>query len=249
MKRLFYTLIALFFVSVLLAQTTPPPKTPAKTPPPQYVLKKDYDAAIAELTDKVNRLSGQIGALSAKVNVKNNDFEVLKTNIDTLNKVLQSMDIKVSLTSDSLSNTIFTVSDLRKKVDDDLDILRSSISNAKILGLISFAGLIILLILQLILFFILNKKIGKLTYLEEAVNEALEEAKEDFNKMKSEIKPLITKEIQLSQAAIDTRLTRTRVELIDMIALAKKQMEKSHEEILKKLNQDIPPNQKANNEK
>ncbi|HPD64049.1 MAG TPA: hypothetical protein P5050_00050 [Bacteroidia bacterium] len=239
MKRLVYTLVALFMISNLFAQTTTPPKTPPKTPPPQYVLKKDYDASMAEMSEKLSRISGQIGALSARVNAKDNNFDALKANIDTLTKVLQSMNIKVSLTSDSLSNTIFTVSDLRKKVDDDLEVVRGSVTMVKGMVLLAFAGLAVLLVLEIILFFILNKKISKLAYLEETVNEALESAKEDFGKMKSEIKPMITKEVQLSQASLDSRINRTRVELIDMIALTKNQLTKITEELGTQLDQLI----------
>jgi len=231
MKKIIFTLFiaGLFFTS--FSQTTKPPGTPPRTPPSPAVMKKDFDAAMADLNDRIATLQRQINAVNGKVNAKDNNLDALQSNIDTLNKILQSMNIKVSLTSDSLSITSYTISDLKKKVDDDIAVVNESINSTTMLVFVSFAGLAILLIALIVFFILLNRKISKLSNLEDDIAQFMDEVKVDFDKMKNELKPAISKEVQASQTTLDARISRTRVELIDMIGILKHQNEKSINEI------------------
>jgi len=231
MKKIIFTLIICIFAFSIYAQTTKPPTGPPKTPPSPPVAKKDFDAAMADLNDRIATLSRQINVVSGRVNNKDNNLDALQSNIDTLNKILQSMNIKVSLTSDSLSITSFTINDLRKKVDDDIAAIDTKIVSAKQMIFLSYIGIGIVLILLFICFFMLYRKLKSLSNIESSIAEFMEDVQKDFDKMKAEIKPTITKEVQASQTILDSRISRTKVELIDMITLVKHQMTKLIAEI------------------
>jgi len=231
MKKIIFTLFVVGLILNTYGQTTKPPSTPPKAPPSPAVMKKDFDASMADLNERIATLQRQINAVNGKVNAKDNNLDALQSNIDTLNKILQSMNIKVSLTSDSLSITSYTITDLKKKVDDDIAVVNESINSNTFLIMLSFLGLAVLLIALIIFFILLNKKISKLSNLENEIGDFIEEVKKDFDKMKTELKPAISKEVQAAQTVMDSRISRTRVELIDMIALVKSQNEKSLAEI------------------
>ena len=252
MKKMIFTLIISSLVLGIFAQTTTtPPKTPpktttttptkppttgpSKTPPSPPVQKKEFDAAMADLNDKIASLSRQIGAVSGRINSRAGELELLQSNIDTLNKILQSMNLKVSLTSDSLSITSYSISDLKKKVDDDIAGVNVKISDNGSRINLAYIGLVVLLALIIVFFFLLNHKIGKLSGLEESISEFMEQVKQDFDKTKAEIKPAITKEVQASQSVLESRISRTKVEMVDMISLVKTQLTKFAEEVNKKL--------------
>jgi uncharacterized membrane-anchored protein YhcB (DUF1043 family) len=159
MKKSLLLLFTVFWaVTPLLAQNNKqqPKQKRRKTP---YVYKTDYEAKMKEVDGKVNAALGTAGTLRKEVNEKLDKVEELDAKMMQVEEVLSSANFKISLTSDSLSKTRFSVKEFKAETDESLEALHN---NAEEQTKLIWTAAGIAFLLSLILFFVLSRLLGRL---------------------------------------------------------------------------------------
>ncbi len=159
MKKSLLLLFTVFWaVTPLLAQNNKqrPKQKRRKTP---YVYKTDYEAKMKEVDGKVNAALGTATTLKRELSDKLDKIEELDAKMMEVEEILSSANFKISLTSDSLSKTRFSVKEFKAETDEEITALHNSTKEQTKLIWMA-AGIAFLL--SLILFFVLSRLLGRL---------------------------------------------------------------------------------------
>jgi len=174
MSKLYYLVCILFAytasVNAKALQQKPGTAKPlAAAPKPaakvtaQYVLKKDYDAQIQEMTGKISGAVNSTASLRRSVADKLEKVIVLDSQMQNVEKILNSASFQIALTSDSLKETRFSMEEFKKGTESNINELHSSNEELKNYLFIFFgasAGLT--LILFIVMFMMTNSKLKNL---------------------------------------------------------------------------------------
>jgi hypothetical protein len=132
------------------------------------------------------------------------------------------------------------MADYRAKTDKDIEELQSDNSSLKTMLLIPIAGVIILLVLLIIMFRMLNHKIASnMDNIEDDMLTFTQKIDADFNEIKDSLKNSVVKELELSKSLLDTKIIRTRNEMVDFITQNKNLINSSVAGLTFKVNKQI----------
>lgn len=223
MKHIIFTLGLFLILGACFAQTTK--KTTTKGPPP-YLLKKDFNEKMAEVDEKIEAVQANTSALSYKISKRNDSLLVLKTNIDTIIKILQEYNIKIRLTSDSLTLTSFSITEFREDTKADIAQLQKEMKSSNRIISLGVLGLAVLLILLIIAFAILNTRINRRLHdLDDNIEEGIEESDTKIHNETEEIRKAIKRElsrdIDLFRYSLESKIKKSHKELSDSISKLK----------------------------
>jgi hypothetical protein len=245
-KLVLFACILLAYAVPSTAQQKKPvpvkPVAPAAKAPPPYVLKKDYEAQMAELEAKVNAAAGAAASVRRSVEGKLDRVTVLDTQMSSVQEILNSASFQIALTSDSLKETRFSMEEFQKKTDADFDDLHAS--DAEIKSTVWMAcgiAVVIALVLSGIVFFLLNSKVKQanaIAYLEaDAVKKS---TAEKLEKAKAEMKD----DIQMIRSRVQSDLTMLKNELAGNMTKDKEALQAQIQDIINRL---TPPEQAEEN--
>jgi hypothetical protein len=163
MKKILLMLLLIVSIGSVMAQRKPAPKpanavpaSPKPKGPVPYVVKKDYDSTMLKMTN-------QIGGMQRSFNsIKDNQINSLESKMAKVEEVLNSTNFKMSLTSDSLSQTRVTFEEVQKNHEAKFANIEADLANQKKTNKLLYLIIAIALILPIIVWFLLNKKIQEL---------------------------------------------------------------------------------------
>ena len=121
--------------------TTPPGP---RMPPPQYVLKKDFEPKIQELENKVRSAVNAGASARNNVAVVQDSVNQIGAKVLDIETLLNSANFKISLNSDSLKSTQARIDEVRVEMDRQATALKAENDKAFMMIYILF-GLCILL--------------------------------------------------------------------------------------------------------
>lgn len=127
--------------------------------PPPYVFKTDYDVKMKEVDTKVNNAVGTALTLKRELGGKLDKVEELDIKMQQVEEILNSANFKISLTSDSLKKTRFSVDEIKADTDKKIGELNANAGRQQNL-IWGAMGLALLLSLGLVL--LMNNKLRKL---------------------------------------------------------------------------------------
>ena len=164
-------LLLLLFVSVgsMLAQRKPAPKpanavpaSPKPKGPVPYVMKKDYDSTMLKMTNQIGGMQRSFNSIKGGINSKDNQINSLESKMLKVEEVLNSTNFKMSLTSDSLSQTRVTFEEVQKNHEAKFANIEDDLANQKQTNKLLYLIIVIAFILPIIVWYFLNKKIQEL---------------------------------------------------------------------------------------
>jgi len=246
-KMILFACIVLACAAPLLAQQKKPvptkPAAPAapKAPPP-YVLKKDYEAQMAELEVKVNAASNAAASVRRSVEGKLNQVTVLDTQMQSVQEILNSANFQIALTSDSLKETRFSMEEFQKQTTANIETLQAS--NAELKSSVWTAcgiAAAIALVLSGIVFFLLSSKLKQanaLAYQEADI--VKKSAAEKLEKAKTELKD----EIQMMRSRMQSDLNALKLELSGNMNKDKEALQAQIQDLINRL---TPPEEAEDN--
>ncbi|AMS26532.1 hypothetical protein AEM51_05340 [Bacteroidetes bacterium UKL13-3] len=128
-KLLILTSTTLFFTVCVFAQqprTAPRPVPTAPKGPPPYVLKKDYEPKMEELSNKVN--SAQSAAVAARRSVEEKFSKVvdLDSQMQQVQAILSSANFQIAMNADSLKETRTSIESIQKSSNENFARLEQS---------------------------------------------------------------------------------------------------------------------------
>ncbi len=127
--------------------------------PPPYVFKTDYDVKMKEVDTKVNNAVGTVLTLKRELGGKLDKVEELDIKMQQVEEILNSANFKISLTSDSLKKTRFSVDEI--KAETDKKIAELNVTTGKQQNLI-WVAMALAFLLSLGLVLLMNNKLRKL---------------------------------------------------------------------------------------
>lgn len=98
------------------ARVAPSPPRP-RIPPPQYLLKKDFEAKISELESKVRSAQNAGASAHNQASMYGDSIQTLSFKISEIENVLNSANFKITLNEDSLKTTQSRIDELRADAD------------------------------------------------------------------------------------------------------------------------------------
>ncbi len=120
--------------------------------PPPYVFKTDYDVKMKEVDTKVNNAVGTALTLKKELGGKLDKVDELDSKMQQVEEILNSANFKISLTSDSLKKTRFSVEEIKAETDKKIGELNANASKqqtfiwgAMALALLLSLGLVLLM--------------------------------------------------------------------------------------------------------
>ena len=114
MGKLYFFLVCMMIAytstvnaKVLQQKPAAPPKPVAAAPKPSpaYVLKKDYELQMLDMGEKISNASNSTAALRRNVGDKLEKIVLLDSQMQNVEKILNSASFQIALTSDSLKET------------------------------------------------------------------------------------------------------------------------------------------------
>ena len=223
MKNIIFTLCLFLIAGLCYSQT----KTSSRKAPP-YVYKKEFNEKMLEMNDKLTAVQASNSAIISKIRKGNDSFYILKNNIDTIIKILNEYNIKIQLTSDSLTElTSFSIEEFREVTKNDIAQLQKETKSANRIIAMGVIGLGILLILLIIAFIILNTRINqRLHELDDDIEEGIEESDvkhtKETEKLIKSIKRELSRDIDLFRYSLENKITK----LNDKVATTGEQLRK-----------------------
>jgi ElaB/YqjD/DUF883 family membrane-anchored ribosome-binding protein/uncharacterized protein Veg len=127
--------------------------------PPPYVFKTDYDVKMKEVDTKVNNAVGTALTLKRELGGKLDKVDELDNKMQQVEEILNSANFKISLTSDSLKKTRFSVDEIKAETDKKIGELNAA--SGKQQNLI-WGAMALALLLSLGLVVLMNSKLRKL---------------------------------------------------------------------------------------
>lgn len=127
--------------------------------PPPYVFKTDYDVKMKEVDTKVNNAVGTALTLKRELGGKLDKVDELDVKMQQVEEILNSANFKISLTSDSLKKTRFSVDEI--KAETDKKIAELNVTTGKQQNLI-WVAMVLAFLLSLGLVLLMNNKLRKL---------------------------------------------------------------------------------------
>ncbi|MBC8344412.1 MAG: hypothetical protein ISR55_02835 [Bacteroidetes bacterium] len=223
MKHIIFTISLILILGGSIAQTTK--KKTTRTPPP-YLLKSVFNEKMTEIDEKLTAVESTTAVLNNNMRKRNDSLYVLKNNIDTIIKILQEYNIKIRLTSDSLTLTSFSISEFRRDTKADIAQLQSEMKSSNRLISLGVLGLAVLLILLVIAFIILNTRINRRLHdLDDNIEEGIEESDVKIHAETEEIRKAIKRElsrdIDLFRYSLESKIKKSHQELSDAIGKLK----------------------------
>ena len=146
-------------------QQKPAPAKPAAAPKgmPPYVLKKDYEPQVQEMNAKISGAVNSTAALKRSIGEKFEKVSILDSQMQNVEKILNSASFQIALTSDSLKETRFSMEEFKKNTDNNIAELRTSDSELKNFLYIFFgAALLVSIILFIVIFMMMNSKLKEM---------------------------------------------------------------------------------------
>ena len=221
-KILLLVCIAFTSIALVNAKTTqkPAPVKPVAAAPKSlpYVLKKDYDPQILEMNGKINGALNSTAALRRSIGDKLEKVTLLDTQMQNVERILNSASFQIALTSDSLKETRFSMEEFRKVTESNESELHAANAELKNYLFIFFgAALLLTIILFIVLLVMMNSKIKGIkntfeqqskefqmnlsdkmqkheTLLSDDINSTKNRMQYDLNTMKSDITTQISSE-------------------------------------------------------
>jgi len=164
----FYFLVCIFIactahVNAKVLQQKPAPSKPVAAAPkvtPAYVLKKDFEPLMQEMNSKINGAVNSTASLRRSIGDKLEKVTVLDSQMQNVEKILNSASFQIALTSDSLKETRFSMEEFRKGTDANIQNLHSEYTDLKNMLIIFFSSaLLVSIVLFIIVLVFLNGKI------------------------------------------------------------------------------------------
>lgn len=162
-------LLLIVSIGSVMAQRKPAPKpanavpaSPKPKGPVPYVMKKDYDSTMLKMTNQIGGMQRSFNSIKGGINSKDNQINSLESKMAKVEEVLNSTNFKMSLTSDSLSQTRVTFEEVQKNHEAKFANIEADLANQKKTNKLLYLIIAIALILPIIVWFLLNKKIQEL---------------------------------------------------------------------------------------
>jgi uncharacterized protein YxeA len=226
MKNVIFTLCLLLMTSMCFAQGTTK-KTTTRRPPP-YLYKKDFNEKMSEVDERIKKLEASNASLSARISKDTDSFYVLKQNIDTIIQILNEYNIKIRLTSDSLTSlTSFSIAEFREITKKDIANLQDETMRSNRAIRNGVLGLAALLILLIVAFIVLNTRINQRLHdlddeIEESIDESDTKHSSEREQIRKQIKRELLRDIDLFRYALENKITKSHEELSNSINELKK---------------------------
>ncbi len=203
------TLIALVALTLTIsAQPKPPPKPAAppaaakpKPGPPPYAMKKDVEEAMAGMTAKINSVAANTNGLRGLISAKDASIDRLSEQMSKVEEILNLTKSAVTTTSDSLDQTRFSIEEFRKNTDSNVRKLEESIAQTM---MIIWILLGITILLPILVFVVMNKKVSSLRSAMNSQNFSIESKMAESLETNSD---LIKKEGRSQRLYTDTELS------------------------------------------
>ncbi len=231
MKSIFTLITMVVLTQLLNAQPKQPPKPPPAprvvskpAGPLPYAMKKDVEAAIDGLSSQIRSVSANTNGLRGMISAKDESIDRLVTQMAKVEDVLNSTNFKISMTSDSLDQTRFSIEEFRKNTDTQINKLEESISMAM---MIIWILLGITILLPILVFIIMNKKLDGLKSYINSQNFSIESKLAENLETNSD---LMKKEARSQRLYTDTEVNIVKSTVSKSL---KGEMEKVAEEIIK----------------
>ncbi|MDP1728169.1 MAG: hypothetical protein Q8M15_15385 [Bacteroidota bacterium] len=231
MKSIFTLITMVVLTQLLNAQPKQPPKPPPAprtvskpAGPLPYAMKKDVEEALAGLSSQIRSVSANTSGLRSMISAKDESIDRLVTQMAKVEDVLNSTNFKISMTSDSLDQTRFSVEEFRKNTDTNIKKLEESISMAM---MIIWILLGITVLLPVLVFIIMNKKLDNLKSYMNSQNFSIESKLAENLETNSD---LMKKEARSQRLYTDTEVNIIKATVSKSL---KGEMEKVAEEIIK----------------
>ncbi|MFA6261894.1 MAG: hypothetical protein WC760_10525 [Bacteroidia bacterium] len=124
-KILVAFLLVLSFYPLLLQAQSRKPKPAAvaptpprpRVPPPQYLLKKDFDAKFSELESRVRSAQNAGASARNQASMYGDSIQSMSYKISEIESILNSANFKITLNEDSLKTTQSRIDELRADAD------------------------------------------------------------------------------------------------------------------------------------
>lgn len=189
-------------------KSTPPPGPPRPMP---YVLKKEYDPAMADISSRVN--SALNAAASARRGISDGFSKVveLDSQMQQVQDILNSANFKIAITSDSLKTTRTSIEEFRTVSENNIkDLQAKNDLLKKYLYILFGASIFLLLLVAIITNVRVSKVTGTVTKMEVSLKRSLiEEMERNHAQMQKEVKD----EIQSLKGRIQIETGSLRTEL------------------------------------
>ena len=194
----FYILVCILFAytahvnaKVLQQKPATPVKPVAAAPKgnPPYVLKKDFDPLMLDLNSKVNNAVSSTAALRHSVADKLEKVIVLDSQMQNVERILNSASFQIALTSDSLKETRFSMEEFKKNTDANVSQLNAANAELKTFLYIFFGAA---LGLTIILFIVILSMLGS----------KVKTVKTDFEQQSKEFQMNLSDKMQKHEVAL-----------------------------------------------
>lgn len=221
MKNVVILLLISINLNLLVAQPKQPPKpnqqqlllqaqqAKPKGPVP-YLLKKDFEEKMVEVTNKLNSVSNGMASVKRSTNAKDEQIANLNAKIKSVEEVLNSANFKIATTSDSLSKTQFTIDELQKEFETKITAMQSeNESRANMLWMVIFGLIAIAVVLPIVVFSQMNKKVSNI---HNDIGFQIREVKEQLNDNYERSVTDLKNESKNSQSYVDRYISALKQE-------------------------------------
>jgi hypothetical protein len=183
---------------------------------------------MSEVDERIKKLEASNASLSARISKDNDSFYVLRQNIDTIIQILNEYNIKIRLTSDSLTSlTSFSIAEFREITKKDIANLQDETMRSNRAIRNGVLGLAALLILLIVAFIVLNTRINQRLHdlddeIEESIDESDTKHSSEREQIRKQIKRELLRDIDLFRYALENKITKSHEELSNSINELKK---------------------------
>lgn len=191
-----------------------PPKPAAPKPPPPYVLKKDYEAKMEELTAKINSASSAASSARSSVNSMENrlgQVAQLDSQLLQVQEIVNMASSDIAMNADSLRETRALVDNLSKKTDDSLSAINEHNEGTSMMMWILFGASVAVSVG--VLLFLLSALQKRMKAIEDMLRKNEEVLKKSLSNQVEKMQSQLNTEMQASESRILTDMTILKREL------------------------------------
>lgn len=203
MNRFRLLVLLTLITTVTFAQrnkpVTPAPRPTPKAPPP-YVLKKDYEAQIAELNAKINDASNAAASVRRSVEGRLGQVAVLDSQLQAIETILNSASFQIAMNADSLRETKNSMDAFRQAALNNFDAIKAQeAEQSQLIWIVLGASLAVSVVVLLVA---LNASKGKLKAMESTLIKNEEILKKSISIQVEKAQKELKEEMQASESRI-----------------------------------------------
>lgn len=169
MKKIFTVLFILISIFSLNAQRSPAPKPATAAPQPakpkatpNYVKRAEWDSTLQKLNGRIAAAQNSVGNVKGSISSNTAEISTLKGQMKQVEDLLNSANFKISLTSDSLNQTRFSMEEKQKQNEDLFARQSEQIQKLNTMHFVLAGAALLAIILAAAIWFIYKGKIQSL---------------------------------------------------------------------------------------